>query len=131
MKITNWPPALLFFMSLAVNCAGLPLITRQPTPATNSVSMGVNLTNRVTASSTNALTYQWRHNGVDLPEATTNSLTLADIRADQGGIYTVVVSDSTGSIESRPWGVQVDPTFTKITTGPIVSEKNGVCATWA
>src|SRR5205809_565939 len=104
MKILNYLAILPLLQLLAMDCAALPVITRQPTPATNSVSLGVNLTNRVTATSTNApLSYQWRHNGVDIPDATTNILSLVDIRADQGGIYTLVVSDSTGSVESRPW----------------------------
>jgi hypothetical protein len=112
MKILNCFAILPLLPLPVMDCAALPVITRQPTPATNSVSLGVNLTNRVTATSTNApLTYQWRHNGVDIPDATTNILTLVDMRADQGGIYTLVASDSSGSVESRPWGIQIDPTF--------------------
>jgi hypothetical protein len=132
MKFPVSPVVAALFLMLAHNIVSLPVITRQPTPATNSVSLGANLTNRVTASSTNAaLTFQWRLNGLEIPGATTNSLTLLDIRADQAGLYTVVVSDSTGSIESRSWGVQVDTTFTKITSGPIVSESNGTGIAWA
>src|SRR6185369_7726226 len=77
------------------------------------------------------VSYQWRLNGIDLPGATTNSLKLVDIHENQGGRYTVIATDSTGSVESKPWGVQVDATFTKISLGPVVSEKNVMGAVWA
>ncbi len=107
-----------------------PVITQQPSPATNSVSLGAALTNKVSATSTNPpIFYQWRLNGTDIPGATTNSLNLTNIVAAQAGIYTVWVSDGSGAVESQAWGVQVDATFTKITSGEILTI-SGVGVAW-
>src|SRR5436190_1798328 len=99
-----------------------PAITQQPGPLTNSVSLGASLTNRVIATTSNPpLTYQWRLNALDLPGATNSTLTLTNIQVHDDGFYTVVVIDSTGAVESNPWVISVDPTFTKITGANIVS----------
>jgi alpha-tubulin suppressor-like RCC1 family protein len=45
--------------------------------------------------------YQWRHNGVDLPDQTNAVLTLPSVRAEHAGEYSVVASNDRGSIESR------------------------------
>src|SRR5438045_972455 len=83
----------------------------QPSPATNSVSLGASLTNKVTATSSNPpLTFQWRLDDMPLSGATRNILTLTNIQSANAGHYTVVASDATGEVVSRPWTVQVDPT---------------------
>jgi len=108
------------------------MIVQQPNPLTNSVSVGAALTNKVTATSINPpISYQWRLNGIDLPGTTSNVLKLVDIQATQGGLYTMVATDSAGSVESKPWGIQVDDMFTKITSGAVVSEMDAMCAVWA
>ncbi len=109
----------------------MPSISKQPAPALSSVSIGGTVFNRVTASATAPpIKYQWRFNGSDLPGSTNVTLTLTNIAAAKAGIYTVVVSDMEGFVESSPWTVDVDLTFTKITTGPLVA---GSCsaAAWA
>jgi enediyne biosynthesis protein E4 len=99
-----------------------PTITQQPSPVTNSVSLGASLTNRVAATTSNPpLRFQWRLNAIDVIGATNATLTLTNIQILDAGVYTVVVLDSTGSVESSPWGISVDPTFTKITAVNIVS----------
>jgi hypothetical protein len=116
----------------AGNAVGVPVITRQPTPAINDVSMGARLTNRVTATSASPpISYQWRLNGADVPGATTNLLTLRDIQTNQAGSYTLVATDSTGSVESRACVVKVDPVFTMITGTALTVEKNGNSVGWA
>ncbi len=120
----------LFFTAIHI-VHTTPTITQQPGPLTNSVSLGAALTNRVTATTSNPpLTYQWRLNSNDLPGATTALLVLTNIQISDAGIYTVVASDATGAIQSNPWTVQVDPTFTKITGANIVSV-SGFGSAWA
>jgi len=110
---------------------GAPVITQQPSPATNSVSLGASLTNRVVATSTNGpVRYQWRSNSNDLVGATNALLALTNIQVSDAGVYTVVVSDATGAIQSNPWTVGVDATFTKITGANIVSV-SGFGSAWA
>lgn len=54
----------------------------------------------VAPSGSGPFAYQWQFNGVDLPGETNSTLILADLRLDQQGDYTVVVSNSYGSVRS-------------------------------
>jgi uncharacterized repeat protein (TIGR01451 family) len=74
-----------------------PAITTQPTPRT--VCAGNETTFLVTATGTN-LSYQWRKNGVNIPEATTSGLTLLNVKATDAGNYDVVISNSCGTVTS-------------------------------
>ena len=75
-----------------------PAITSQPASAT--VAPGGSATFTVTATGTPSPAYQWRKNGADVPGATSSSLTIANAQAADAGSYTVVVSNSVGSIVS-------------------------------
>jgi len=70
-----------------------PVITEPPQSLT--VEAGTNAAFTVTATGTASLSYQWRKDGVDIPAATNNSLTLANVQAADEGNYSVVV-DSAG-----------------------------------
>ncbi len=59
-----------------------------------------NVTFTVLASSTSPLRYQWRFNGLDLPDATNTSFTIADVQAADGGAYDVAVSGAEGTVMS-------------------------------
>jgi hypothetical protein len=97
-----------------------PTITSQP--KSQSVSLGATVTFRVRATGTAPLSYRWRHGEAELAGASTNSLVLTDVQLAQVGDYRAEVTDNTDSGQSsRHPGVY--PTFTKITTGSIVSEK--------
>ncbi|MBE2213015.1 MAG: immunoglobulin domain-containing protein [Opitutaceae bacterium] len=47
-------------------------------------------------------TYQWQKDGVDIAGATSSTFTIASAQAGDAGRYTVVVSNSAGSITSGP-----------------------------
>jgi len=87
----------------------------------NSVSPGANLVFRVTAGGTPPLQYQWQFNLSDLPGQTNVSLVLTNVQWTNAGDYTVVVTNTSG-VTNRTATLTVDPTFTKITTGSIVSD---------
>lgn len=76
----------------------LPEITKQPEGGL--VSAGTTVELSVTATGTEPLSYQWRHNGVDIPGATNATYTIANITAAAAGEYLVVVSNAAGSVTS-------------------------------
>ncbi|HEY5909722.1 MAG TPA: CRTAC1 family protein [Verrucomicrobiae bacterium] len=109
---------------------GRPAITLQPTNFP-SVSLGATTGNRVVATGT-LLSYQWRLNSVPLPGRTQSSIILTNIQLADGGDYDVVVTNTSGSVTSSTTTLNVDPTFTKITTGVVVSDEEGsVTGNWA
>jgi hypothetical protein len=61
------------------------------------------------------LGYQWRKNGADIPGATSSSYTTpATVAADNGSLFSVVVSNSAGSVTSNnaTLTVRIPPTIT-------------------
>ncbi len=52
--------------------------------------------------------YQWKKNGVDIPGATDAKLKLRDVTGDAAGAYSVVVTNSVGSVTSRAATLTVD-----------------------
>lgn len=77
-----------------------PAITAQPTG--QSVALGATATFSVTATG-ESLSYQWRRNDVDIGGANAASYTTpATTLADDGAVYTVVVRNPGGAVESAP-----------------------------
>jgi hypothetical protein len=85
----------------------------QPQIVTQPVGKGTlaaqPVTFSVTALGTPVLAYQWRLNGVDLPGATSPSLTLSNPSAIDSGAYSVRVSNSYGSVTSADAILRVVP----------------------
>ncbi|MFA5262764.1 MAG: immunoglobulin domain-containing protein [Opitutaceae bacterium] len=79
-----------------------PVITVQPQPEWQIVNAGGSLTYSVTATGGLPLSYQWRLDGVDIPGATSATLTLTGVTLANQGEYTVVVSNTYGSVTSNP-----------------------------
>ena len=77
----------------------LPRILAGPQSAT--VVAGRDVGFQVLAASPDAVTIQWRYNGNELSGATNVALTLTGVRPEQGGDYTVMVSNSSGTFESQ------------------------------
>ena len=75
-----------------------PVLSVQP--QNNTINFGERTLLSVSAVSNNAVSYQWRKDGVIIPGATSRTLSLsADSRADIGN-YSVIVSNSAGSTTS-------------------------------
>jgi hypothetical protein len=109
---------------------GQPVITRNPTNV--SVSLGASIVFTVTPSGTAPFAYLWTYNDKTLDWATNRSLTLTNIQLVNAGRYAAIVSNAAGSVTSKVAILDVDPTFTKITTGPVVSDTaDGENAAWA
>jgi DNA/RNA endonuclease G (NUC1) len=69
------------------------MITTQPL-ASQTVTEGGTATFGVGATGNGNLSYQWKKGGVDLPGKTASSLSLNPVTAGDGGIYTVLVTNS-------------------------------------
>ena len=106
--------------TLTVNAAATaPSITTQP--ASQTVTAGQTATFSVTASGTAPLSYQWRKNGTNITGATSSSYTTpATTSADSGSTFSVVVSNSAGSVASNNAVLNVNAAATapSITTQP-------------
>ncbi len=97
-----------------------PTLTSQP--RSQSVSLGANVTFRVTASGTPPPNFQWRWNDLPVNAATNNVLALTNVTLTQAGGYSAVVSNDGGAATSAVAVLSVDPTFTKIISGRIAAE---------
>ena len=89
-----------------------PAITTQPT--SRSAAVGSSTTFTVVATGTSPLTYQWRKNGTAVSGATAATFTIANVATSDAGTYTVVVTNSAGSLTST--GAVL--TVTAAPTGP-------------
>jgi hypothetical protein len=101
-------------VNLTVN--DVPQITSQP-QANTAVCPGNTLNLSVVASG-GTVAYQWRKNGVNIPGATSSSFTISNVAAGDAADYTVVVSNSCGSVTSNVANVTVTP-LTSIATQPV------------
>jgi hypothetical protein len=85
-----------------------PTITQQPRNAT--VAVGQKGTFKVKATGTAPLSYQWQKNNIDIPGANRPKyVTPPTTLADSGSSFTVLVSNSAGSVTSRKAYLTVTP----------------------
>ena len=105
--------------ALTVNAAVAPTITTHP--AAQTVTEGQSAMFSVTASGTAPFTYQWKKNGTNIEGVTTSSHTTdATVLADNGAVFTVVVSNSAGTVTSSGAALTVNAAVAPtITTQPI------------
>jgi hypothetical protein len=91
---------------VSVGGAAVPVIVSSP--ATQLATEGTNVQLTVTATSADALHYQWKQDGtaVGTDSAT---LTLAPVLATEQGVYVVAVSNSSGTVTSAPFSVLTEP----------------------
>lgn len=82
-----------------------PTILVQPSPA--SLVEGQELGLTVEATGSGNLSYQWRLNDLPILGAVLPVLRVAKVSVQDAGRYTVIVTDSTGSVASNPAAVSV------------------------
>jgi len=98
-----------------------PVITKQPT--NQSVSLGASAKFQISATVTAPpIHYQWQFRAAELVGATNSTLNLTNIQVLNAGDYEAVLTDASGSVTSRAAHLEVDSSFTKITTGSIVND---------
>ncbi|MFN7140700.1 MAG: immunoglobulin domain-containing protein, partial [Limisphaerales bacterium] len=93
-----------------------PSITSQPQSQT--VYEGESAAFSVGVTGTAPFSYQWRHNGAAIPNATGSSFTLASANPSQAGSYSVVVSNALGFATSANANLVVNPPPPVITEQP-------------
>jgi alpha-tubulin suppressor-like RCC1 family protein len=71
-------------------------------PVATSVAIGNNGQLTVVADGIQPLFYQWLRDGTNMPGATDTTLEFTNAQPGQSGFYSVVVSNSTGSVTSSP-----------------------------
>lgn len=90
--------------------ATAPSITTQPLSQTANVGGAVSFT--VAATGTSPLSYQWRKDGTAISGATGASYTIASVASGDAGSYSVLVSNSAGSVTSSSASLTVQTTST-------------------
>jgi hypothetical protein len=89
-----------------------PSITLEP--VAQSEALGLTATFAVIVTGTAPLTFQWFKGGVAIGGATSSSYTTpATLVADNGAVFTVVVSNAAGSVTSAPIILTVTPAVLK------------------
>ncbi len=83
-----------------------------------SVSAGATVTFTVTVSGTSPFTYVWKKGTTTIPGATSASLILTNVQPDDGGSYTVTVSNNAGSATSTPAVLTVTSIIPALITQP-------------
>ncbi len=92
-----------------------PVITAQPQSIT--ISQGNTATFSVTATGNPAPTYQWRKDGGNISGATSATYTITNVQPSHAGTYSVVATNSAGSVTSN----NATLTVTQPNTAPVAS----------
>jgi len=85
--------------TVTLGAAVLPSITTQP--ASTTVAVGATASFTVAATGDAPLSYQWRKDGVALAGATSATYSISNAITGYAGAYSVVVSNSAGSVTSN------------------------------
>jgi uncharacterized protein (DUF362 family) len=76
----------------------LPTITAQP--ASQLVDLDESVQFTVTVSGAGPFSYQWRKDGVDIPGANSPTYVISAVQGAHEGVYTCLVTNDAGSVES-------------------------------
>jgi hypothetical protein len=87
----------------------MPVIVSQPGPASVTNYAGLAASFSINAYSSPPLYYQWKHDGVPIPGATQNSLSLRPLASSDAGTYLVTLSNANGTLNSSSVTVTVLP----------------------
>jgi len=92
-------PSIANLVTFLTRLPGFPTITTQP--AGQSITNGNSVSCTVVATGSPTPTYQWLKNNVDISGATNSTFTIASVSPSDAGSYTVIVTNSIGSVTSN------------------------------
>lgn len=98
--VTNFFGSATTRVATVVVHAGPPVIDQQPQSLDRLT--GQSAIFNVLASGSQPIRYQWRHDGLDIPDATNTTLARFNLKAGDAGVYTVLVSNQYASVLSAP-----------------------------
>jgi hypothetical protein len=110
---TAWDAGAYQFPSVAGSV--VPIITQQP--VRQEVTVGQTATFSVIAAGSAPLNYQWQQNGTAIPGATSSTFNSLASSVD-GTLFSVVVSNSAGSVTSSPAILSVSAAPGQLTLNP-------------
>ena len=117
------------FGSTASSNATVTVLAFSPTilvqPTNQNVLQGDTATLVVIAAGSLPLSYQWKFNGTNLPDATNDSLVLTDVQFAQAGDYTVEVANPDDSVLSSDALLTVSPVSYSATLGSFTLSSDG------
>src|SRR5262245_35489860 len=117
------------YLAFLATAFAQPAILFQPDSV--SVSPGANVFFQVMAFGDGAITYQWLKNGAPMSGQEADFIYLRNVSAADVGDYQVIVSAASGSVTSGPAALSLNMTFTKVTTGPLVTDPgSSLPASW-
>ncbi|QYM79662.1 putative Ig domain-containing protein [Horticoccus luteus] len=96
-----------------LSIADAPMITSQPVAQVAVAGGSAVFSIKVTGTA--PIFYQWQKNGQPIAGATSATLTLSNVQSSDAGAFTVVVTNSTGTVTSQSATLTVNP------IGPIIS----------
>ncbi|HEU5397066.1 MAG TPA: immunoglobulin domain-containing protein [Verrucomicrobiae bacterium] len=90
--------ALLVLTGGSIFVRSEPIISQQPTD--QMITNGGTVTFSVAVAGGDSFACQWQFQNTNLPTATNTTLVLAKVQPRQSGSYSVIVSNSTGTVTS-------------------------------
>jgi hypothetical protein len=116
-QYSDFPSELGCLFNNSLLNSGLQKILLLTQPLSQSINENNPVTFRVTATGSGPLSYQWKFNNTNIDGAINNSYTIPSVQAINAGNYSVVVSNSLGSVTSNNAVLTVN-TSPVITTQP-------------
>ena len=75
-------------------------MTVSPSSQSVEVTLTATFTTMVTGVGSNNFTYQWRHNGSNITEQTSNTLMITNVMEDNSGNYDCIVTNQFGDTDT-------------------------------
>lgn len=107
----DWNPFDVTEAQASIVVTGPPTVSTQPTDQTN-ICTGDTVQFTAASNTGGTLNYQWQKDTVDIPGATSATLTLNNVTAANAGAYRCRISSDCGSVNTNPAALTIQPGVT-------------------